>query len=70
MSMTADVSDSPRYMEAFLSYLLILELDQVPFVLDDLVALVLAGLEKLGQGKPLSSHLVAVVGVDLQQILV
>jgi len=50
----------------FLTYLLILELDQVPVVLDDLVALVLARLEELGQSKPLSSHLVTVVGVNLR----
>jgi hypothetical protein len=52
--------------EAILTYLLILELDQVSVVLDDLIALVLARLEKLGQGKPLSSHLVAVIGIDLR----
>jgi hypothetical protein len=49
----------------FLTYLLILELDQVSVVLNDLVALVLARLEELGQSEPLSSHLVAVIGIDL-----
>ena len=45
-------------------YLLVLELDEERVVCDDLVALVLAACEELGEGEPLASHLVAVVGVD------
>lgn len=64
--MTVYVSDSPARREPSLSHLLVLELDQVSVVLDDLVALVLARLEKLGQSKPLPSHLVTVIGVDTE----
>ena len=45
-------------------YLLVLELDEERVVCDDLVALVLAAREELGEGEPLAGHLVAVVGVD------
>ena len=44
-------------------YLLVLELDEERVVCDDLVALVLATCEELGEGEPLAGHLVAVVGV-------
>lgn len=43
--------------------LLVSELDQTGLVLDDLVLLVLAILEQLGQGKPLPRHLVPIVRV-------
>ena len=58
------ISNRPRHMVLSLAYLLILELDQVSVVLDDLVAFVLAVLEQLRKSEPLSSHLVAVIGVD------
>lgn len=58
-----------RVREASVSHLLVLELNQIPVVLDDLVALIFARLEKLGQSKPLSGHLVAVIGVDTKEVL-
>lgn len=59
----------PLVREASVSHLLVLELNQIPVVLDDLVALVFARLEKLGQGKPLPGHLVAVIGVNTGELL-
>lgn len=64
MSMTAYVSDSSRTRKPQATYLLILELDQVPVILDDLVTFVLTLLEELGQSEPLACHLVSVVGVN------
>ena len=45
-------------------YLLVLELDEERVVCDDLVALVLAACEELGEGEPLAGHLVTIIGVD------
>lgn len=64
MSMTAYVSDSSRTRKPQATYLLVLELDQVPVILDDLVTFVLTLLEELGQSEPLACHLVSVVGVN------
>lgn len=64
MSMTACVSDSSRTRKPQATYLLVLELDQVPVILDDLVTFVLTLLEELGQSEPLACHLVSVVGVN------
>ena len=44
--------------------LFILELYQIPIILDDFVALVLRILEQLRQGKPLARHLVSIVRVN------
>jgi len=62
--MTERVSSAQVDDYRILSYLLVLELDQVCVVLDDLVALVLATLEQLWERKPLTGHLVAVIGID------
>lgn len=50
-----DVSERPR--------LLVLELDKVIIGSDDLVAFVDGGFEEFWQREPLSSHLVAVIGM-------
>lgn len=44
--------------------LLVLELNQILLVLNDLIPLILACVEKFRQREPLACHLVAIVGVD------
>lgn len=45
-------------------YLFVPELDQTRLVDHDLIPLALARLEQFGQGEPLASHLVSVIGID------
>lgn len=45
------------------TYLLILELNQIPIVPENLIPMIRAIVEQLRQRKPLSSHLVAIIRI-------
>ena len=56
----SDISTLEAYEGA---YLRISELNQPPFILHNLIPLILTSIEQLRQSKPLAGHLISVIGV-------